>query len=163
MKFIFLSLFSAFCMFSNAQCKYGIEKSFAFWRPQYPGNIPTEGVAKRRGGPDSIFMVYLIVNKNSNPGWTNAVVNNQYYSVLQTKVASPATVGVLVNQNDTIIIKAAKNKSIWQLTLEKSDNPPPNSFKAEKTASILLKGRFRKKNVTYVVKPIKALQPVLFM
>ena len=161
MKTILFILFSALSIVSIAQCsKYGIVKSYAYWQPQYPGNIPTDE-AQHHKGPDTLFIVYLEISKTVKPNWKNAVVGGKKYTVLQSKVASPVHVGVLKNQSDSTILTAKRNNQIWQLTLE---NPTPVVQKNEPINSeINLKGIWHNKRVSYRVKPIKELMPVQTM
>ena len=158
MKFFLAILCSSFSLVCHAQCKYGIVKSYGYWRPEYAGNIPKD---EPHHGPDTLYIVYLEVKKSVKPVWKTAFMGKRQFNVIQAKATPPVQPGVLVSHADTIELHTKKGNRMWQLTLEKSDAVPVKNNNGDN--ELFLKGKWQGKPAIYGIKKIKALRPVLTM
>ena len=157
MKTVFFFVAIFIILSCSAQRKYGIVNSYGFSQVVYPGNIPGDQPHVR---PDTAFIVYMEIKKAILPQWKSAIILGKPYKVLTEKVASPAQVGIVKGDNDSAVISTAKSNYLWRLSLEKTSSfQDSKKCLKTKTASILLKGRSKKKTVYYTVDSIKELLP----
>ena len=150
------------CMIAvNDQCNPGVLNAYAYWRIDYKGNIPSN---VPDNGPDTLFLVYLKINKTIQPGWIHAMKGNQKYKVIATKVSSPVEVGVLKGDKNPTFLSASENEQLWQLTLEKSNATQLiDKFLTPAENEILLIGKSQEKPIYQTIKTIRELEPVLVM
>ncbi len=159
MKITLISILMCCAIIFAGQCNNGIIQISAYWQVNYPGNIPV-GVPGVHVGPDTSYTVYLKMTKNVEPEWITAKIGNKQFSVLKMKLKSPVQVGTLVGQKEPIIFSSSDIEQWWQLTLEKMDNNPV-MYKSDN--EIILNGSWQNKTISYTIKPIQQLEPVLAM
>jgi hypothetical protein len=145
---LFLLSFICIAISSCAQSKYGIKKITAFYALRTPGNIPVdENGRELYSGPDTVHTIYIEVSGKNIIKWEDAWKNNNFYTVISTKITQAAfEAGMEKTENSKVIIKPAAGNTLWQLSLSPSETKtakPPKSLENE----IILQGKYNGKKI----------------
>lgn len=147
-RLLFLLCFILITVSSCAQSKYGIKKITAFYALRTPGNIPVDENGKELySGPDTIHTIYIEVSGKNTVKWEDAWKNNNYYTVISTKITQATfEAGMGKTANSRIIIKPAAGNTLWQLSLSPLETKPAKPAKALHD-EIILQGKYNGKKV----------------
>lgn len=155
---LFFLSFILIVISSCAQSKYGIKKVTAFYALRTPGNIPVdENGRELYSGPDTIHTIYIEVSGKNTIKWEDAWKNNNYYTVISTKITQATfEAGMDKTANSRVIIKPSAGNTLWQLSLSPSETKITNPAKALHN-EIILRGKYKEKKITQKISNLTEL------
>ncbi|MGI8951809.1 MAG: hypothetical protein ACR2FN_09530 [Chitinophagaceae bacterium] len=152
--FFAINSFLIIAFYSCSQSLYGIQKSYAYTKEIYPGNIPVgENGKPLIHGADTVNIIYLETKTNDVPVWSEAWKNRKPYNVTATAVKEDSImVGETKTEKHVIIITPQKGNYLWQLQLEakqlSAENPNQEASSENK---IILIGEFHGKKIMFTI------------
>jgi hypothetical protein len=140
-----------------AQSKYGIKRITAFYALRTPGNIPVdENGRELYSGPDTIHTIYIEVSGKNTVKWEDAWKNNNYYTVISTKITQVTFEAGMDKNSNKVILKPATGNTLWQLSLSPSEikmTKPAKAFQDE----IILLGKYNGKKIIQKISKLTEL------
>ena len=152
-------LLSSISLSSCGQTKHGIRKIYAFRSEHLPGmaRVDNEGrVINPR--PDIVYTIYIEAT-SGDLTWSRAWKDGQSYNVVPIQLEGEQEVGVAKSTNEKILLRPAKGNKLWQLQLQRSDEPAAAPVEA-KNGEIILQGKKGKKTFIQKVSPVVELEAI---
>jgi hypothetical protein len=154
---LFLLSFVLIAISSCAQSKYGIKKITAFYALRAPGNIAVDEKGNELySGPDTIHTIYIEVSGKNTVKWEDAWKNNNYYTLIGTKITQAIFEAGMDKNNNKVILKPATGNTLWQLSLSPSEikmTKPAKAFQDE----IILLGKYNGKKIIQKISKLTEL------
>jgi hypothetical protein len=163
--FFFLSL----NLFSCAQTRNVLVKSYAFYVERVQGNFPEyadEAVLEGKtdtnitlpGKVDTSIVIY-IETKNKLISWDMAWQKGQAYIITAIPIEQTPFQAGNIKGGSQVIITPSKGNFLWQLQLS-SAGPAIQARKKITKEKIILKGRYKGKTITWKTGPLLDLIPL---
>lgn len=155
-----LLIAAAFFLPACAQTKKPVSYEGAFFRIQFPGNLPVDENGNPLRGADTVRMMYLYTQDpvRDAPKIQYVQYGNRLYSatVFPAEFEQEKVIGTAKKTNAPVVLKPVKGRRYWQLELL-----PLNKFAKGKDGVIVITGSFRGKKFTLTSNKEIELQPEL--
>ncbi len=136
MKFLLLFLFTVSFSHLSAQTAYR-QKVYAF-------------VQKQESGEDKHF-IYIEMAHDSLPIWDSAIIDKRKYVVHFSAIDNlPLTVGARKSDKRMVVLKATPDTKMWMVEMD-ATNDSISSSDAAVVASVIFKGKFKGRKLTYKI------------
>jgi hypothetical protein len=145
-----------------AQGKYGVVKTYGFYKENFPGMIMRDLDGNEKRPPaDTSFFAVMELKGLTQPTWTRAWVNGKTYEVLQSRPNGSQKVGKKNDTDQAVFVKAAKGNSLLRVDLEKTTHKSlPTAYRNKNMKDqIILEGLYRQQKIYVVVNRAMHLMP----
>jgi hypothetical protein len=154
---LFLLSFVLIALSSCAQSKYSIKKITAFYALRTPGNIAVDEKGNELySGPDTIHTIYIEVSGKNTVKWEDAWKNNNYYTLISTKITQAIFEAGMDKNSNKVILKPATGNTLWQLSLSPSETKTSKPGKGVAN-EIIIQGKYNGKKIIQKISKLTEL------
>lgn len=146
--------------------RYGIINPNVYVREQVAGTMQVSDEGRPLSNPVSkVYLIYVeTAAENSLPQLQNAWIDGKAFSIRPVAIKQDSVLLGLDSNNNTVVVKPARNHQLWQLVLVPNTNEAPNATveKAMQQAPVVLTGLWKQDSFAYKIKKVQPVESAIY-